>query len=57
MQAHTQLRKFGTNVNQAVAAFNATGQAPEWLKSTVTLCGRVSQRLFELTDRINRQLR
>jgi hypothetical protein len=57
MQAHTQLRRFSTNVNQAVAALNATGQAPEWLESAVALCRRVSQRLFELIERIDRQLR
>ncbi len=57
LQAHTQLRRFGTNVNQAVAALHATGQAPEWLTSAVTLCRRVSQRIFEVTERLDRHLR
>jgi hypothetical protein len=29
---------FGNNVNQAVAAFNATGQLPEWAADAVRLC-------------------
>src|SRR5664280_3826096 len=31
MAARAQVRRFGGNVNQAVAAFHSTGEAPEWL--------------------------
>ena len=31
MAARAQVRRFGGNVNQAVAALNSTGEAPQWL--------------------------
>ena len=31
MAARTQVRRFGSNVNQAVRALNSTGEAPDWL--------------------------
>ena len=35
VQARTQLRRYGTNVNQAIAALNAVGEAPVWLREAV----------------------
>jgi hypothetical protein len=50
MAARTQVRRFGVNVNQAVKALNATGQAPEWLDRAVLLADRAVQRLDEAAD-------
>ena len=47
MAARTQMRRFGTNVNQAVAALNATGESPEWLAQAVEVTGRVVRRVDE----------
>jgi len=44
MDALAQVRRVGGNVNQAVAQFNSTGQAPEWLASAVTLTARAVRR-------------
>jgi len=45
MAARAAVRRFGVNVNQAVAALNATGEAPDWLgqavEATVRAVGRV----------------
>jgi len=38
--ARAQVRRFGGNVNQAVAALNATGEAPVWLGQAVEPAGR-----------------
>lgn len=54
--ARVALGRIGTNLNQAVAAFNATGQAPEWLERVVVLCERRMQRLDEVIDRVDRRL-
>ncbi len=35
MQARTQLRRYGVNVNQAVAQLHATGELPAWLEGRV----------------------
>ena len=40
-----QVRRFGTNVNQAVAALNATGEAPEWLERAVAVAARAVARV------------
>jgi hypothetical protein len=47
MAARTQLGRFGTNVNQVVAALNATGESPEWLAQAVEVTGRVVRRVDE----------
>lgn len=39
-QTRTAVNRIGTNLNQAVAALNATGEAPEWLGTIAALCGR-----------------
>ncbi|MEV1073833.1 hypothetical protein [Micromonospora parva] len=48
---------FGNNVNQAAAAFNATGQLPDWAAGAVRLCTAAVVRLDEVISRIDRKLR
>ncbi|MEU5872512.1 hypothetical protein AB0A73_13270 [Glycomyces sp. NPDC047369] len=48
---------FGNNVNQAAAAFNATGQLPDWSAEAVRLCAAAVVRLDEVISRIDRKLR
>lgn len=47
----------GNNVNQAAAAFNATGQLPHWAADAVRLCTRAVARLDEVIALIDRKLR
>jgi hypothetical protein len=53
--ARVALGRIGTNLNQAVAALNATGQPPEWLERVVLLCERRMQRLDEAIERLDRR--
>ncbi|WP_432049936.1 hypothetical protein [Verrucosispora sp. NA02020] len=48
---------FGNNVNQAAAAFNATGQLPDWAADAVRLCADAVARLDEVISLIDRRLR
>lgn len=48
---------FGNNVNQAAAAFNASGQLPDWAAEAVRLCTAAVARLDEVISRIDRKLR
>ncbi|WP_406083511.1 hypothetical protein OHA01_01940 [Micromonospora zamorensis] len=48
---------FGNNVNQAAAAFNATGLLPDWATEAVRLCAAVVGRLDEVISQIDRELR
>jgi hypothetical protein len=50
------LGRIGTNLNQAVAALNATGDPPDWLKRVVALCERRMERLDEVIARVDRRL-
>lgn len=56
IDARTQVRRFGTNVNQAVAALNATGEAPEWLERAVALTSRAVARVDEAAAALTRSL-
>lgn len=47
MAARTQVRRVGVNLNQAVAALNATGEPPPWLSSAVDVAERTVARLDE----------
>jgi hypothetical protein len=49
--------RIGTNLNQAVAALNATGEAPDWLGRAVALCEQRMDRLDEVIARVVRRLR
>ena len=57
MSARVQVRRFGTNVNQAVAALNASGEAPEWLGQAVALAGRAVARVDEAAEALMRKSR
>jgi hypothetical protein len=48
--------RIGTNLNQAVAAFNATGEPPDWLQRVAVLCERRMERLDEVIARVDRRL-
>ncbi|SCF29610.1 hypothetical protein GA0074696_4179 [Micromonospora purpureochromogenes] len=55
--ARRAVAMFGNNVNQAAAAFNATGQLPDWAADAVRLCATAVARLDEVISRIDRKLR
>lgn len=57
MATRGQLRRFGTNVNQAVAALNATGEAPPALIAAVTVTARAVQRVDLAAADLHRRLR
>jgi len=50
------INRFGTNVNQAVAALKSTGEAPVWLADAVGLCTRAVAAVDAVTARISRCL-
>lgn len=56
-EARTAVNRFGNNVNQAVAALNATGEPPEGLGHAVAFCVRAVGHLDGLIDDIHRRLR
>jgi len=45
MAARAAVRRFGVNVNQAVTALNATGEAPDWLGQAVEATARAVARV------------
>lgn len=45
MAARGQVRRFGSNVNQAARALNALGEAPDWLDRAVAVTERAVARL------------
>jgi len=53
--ARAQVRRFGGNVNQAVAALNATGEAPVWRGQAVELAGRAVRRVDEAAELLMRR--
>ena len=55
--ARAQVRRFGTNVNQAVRALNATGEAPDWLDHAVAVANRAVEQLDEAAAQLARRLR
>jgi hypothetical protein len=58
LAARTAVNRFGGNVNQAVAAFHATGYPPiEALEHATRLCTQAVQHLDGLIDRVHRRLR
>jgi hypothetical protein len=48
------VRRVGTNLNQAVARLNATGQAGDDLVPAVQFCARVIRRLDETAEQLRR---
>ncbi len=45
MTARTQLRRYGVNVNQAVAQLHATGEVPSWLEAATAGADRAVGRV------------
>jgi hypothetical protein len=56
LQARMALRRYGVNLNQAVAALNSGGGAPVWLLQAVSGCARASQRIDDATVALTRRL-
>ncbi|GGM86397.1 hypothetical protein ACFFX1_34140 [Dactylosporangium sucinum] len=55
--ARTAIIRTGTNLNQALAALNATGEAPVWLGLAVARCERSLGQLDLLVADVDRRLR
>jgi hypothetical protein len=55
--ARVAVGRIGTNLNQAVAAFNATGEAPDWLARAVQLCERRMARVDAAIALVDGRLR
>ena len=57
IEARAQVRRFGTNVNQAVRALNATGEPPEWLARAVAFTASAVEQLDHAATVLARRLR
>jgi hypothetical protein len=51
----TAVTRVGTNLNQAVAALNAQGEAPVWLRHVVEQCARALGAVDEAASRVHRR--
>jgi hypothetical protein len=51
------VNRVGTNLNQAVAAFNATGRPPAWLETVAAMCARSLTALDDITSAVHRWIR
>jgi hypothetical protein len=56
MAAAGLVRRVGTNLNQAVARLNATGQRGEDLLPAAQFCARVIRRLDEAAEHVRRKV-
>src|SRR5215470_8562685 len=56
MSAAGLVRRVGTNLNQAVARLNATGQQNEDLLPAAQFCARVIRRLGETAEQLRREI-
>jgi hypothetical protein len=56
MSAAGLVRRIGTNLNQAVARLNATGQRGEDLVPAAAFCVRVIRRLDETAEQLRRSV-
>ncbi len=56
MTAAGLVRRAGTNLNQAVARLNATGQRGADLLPAAEFCGRVIRRLDEAAEQLRRSI-
>ena len=56
MAASGLVRRIGTNLNQAVAKLNATGQPSEDLLPAAEFCVRVIRRLDEAAEQVRRSI-
>jgi len=55
MAARAQVRRFGGNVNQGVAALHSTGAPPEWLQRAVELASRAVARVDDAAEALMRR--
>ena len=55
MAARAQVRRFGGNVNQAVAALNSTGETPQWLAQAVELTSRAVRQVDAAAEALMRR--
>ena len=56
-EARVAVVRVGTNLNQAVRALHATGEAPVWLAHVVELCGRALTAVNAAASAVHRRLR
>jgi hypothetical protein len=56
MTAAGLVARIGTNLNQAVARLNATGQRGEDLMPAAQFCARVIRRLDEAAEQVRRNI-
>jgi hypothetical protein len=56
MAARAAVNRYGSNVNQAVAALNATGESPAWLAHAVNACRRAVERVDAAVGELRRGL-
>jgi hypothetical protein len=56
MTAAGLVRRIGTNLNQAVARLNATGQRSDDLLPSAQFCIRVTRRLDEAAEQLRRRI-
>jgi hypothetical protein len=56
LQGRTALRRYGVNLNQAVAALNSGAGAPVWLLQAVSGCVRASERMDRASVELSRRL-
>jgi hypothetical protein len=56
MAAAGLVRRIGTNLNQAVARLNATGQRGDDLLPATEFCVRVIRRLDEVAEQVRRSI-
>jgi hypothetical protein len=56
LQGRTALRRYGVNLNQAVAALNSGAGAPVWLLQAVSGCARASDRMDRATVELSHRL-
>ena len=52
-----EVKRFGTNVNQAVAIFHVTGEAPEWMGRAMARGGYSINALDEVIAEVDRRIR
>ena len=55
MAARAQVRRFGGNVNQAVAQLNSTGETPQWLAQAVELTSRAVRQVDAAAEQVMRR--
>jgi hypothetical protein len=55
-ELRTSIVRVGTNLNQAVAALNSTGEAPVWLRHAVDRCARVLALVDDAASAVHRRL-